>query len=121
MTGKTILIVEDSPLITVRLLALLQGLDNVGFIDHVGSCSSAMSHIRKSLPDIVLLDINLSGGNGLDLLRYIKGHHPGTAVIMLTNLVDAYYRRKCKELGATHFIDKSNEFQKVPDIISSLL
>jgi two-component system OmpR family response regulator len=121
MAGKTILIVEDSPHITVRILALLKDLDNVGFIDLSGDCSSAMSYLRKSLPDIVLLDINLPGGSGLDLLRYIKGHHPRTAVIMLTNQADAYYRRKCKELGAVHFIDKSREFQKVSLILSSLL
>ena len=121
MAGKTILIVEDSPLVTVRILALLKDLDNVGFIDLSGDCSSAMSYLRKSLPDIVLLDINLPGGSGLDLLRYIKGHHPRIGVIMLTNQVDDYYRRKCKELGAAHFIDKSREFQKLPVVISSLL
>jgi len=121
MTGKTILIVEDSPIITVRLLAMLSGLSSVGLVDHSGDCSSAMRLLTKECPDIVLLDISLPGGSGLDLLRYIKGHHPRTAVIMLTNQVDDYYRRKCKELGAAHFIDKSREFQKLPVVISSLL
>jgi DNA-binding NarL/FixJ family response regulator len=121
MAGKSILIVEDSPLITDRLQAMLKELVNVGSLDHVGECSSAMRHFTKSRPDIVLLDINLPGCSGLDLLRYIKGHHPGTAVIMLTNQVDNYYRKKCKELGAAYFIDKSREFEKVLVIISSLL
>ena len=121
MTGKTILIVEDSPIITVRLLAMLEGLNNVGSVDHSGDCSSAMRLLTQSHPDIVLLDISLPGGSGLDLLRYIKGHHLQTVVIMLTNQVDDYYRRKCKELGAAHFIDKSREFQKLPVVISSLL
>jgi DNA-binding NarL/FixJ family response regulator len=121
MARKTILIVEDSPIITVRLLAMLNGLENIGPVEHAGDCSSAMRYLTLSVPDIVLLDISLPGGSGLDLLRYIKGHLPGTAVIMLTNQVDSYYRRKCKELGAAHFIDKSREFLKVPDIISSLV
>jgi DNA-binding NarL/FixJ family response regulator len=121
MAGKTILIVEDSPLIMVRLLAMLNGLSYVGSVDQSGDCSSAMRLLTKACPDIVLLDISLPGGSGLDLLRYIKGHHPGTAVIMLTNQVDDYYRRKCKELGAAHFIDKSREFEKIPVLLSLLL
>jgi DNA-binding NarL/FixJ family response regulator len=121
MAGKTILIVEDSPLIADRLCDMLKVLSDVGFVDHVGDCSSAMRHLRESLPDIVLLDINLPGCSGLDLLRHIKSHHPDTAVIMLTNQVDSYYRKKCKELGAAYYLDKSKEFEKVPFVVASLL
>jgi len=120
MAGKAILIVEDSPLITDRLYAMLKDLSNVRSIDHAGECTSAMRHFTESKPDIVLLDINLPGCSGLYLLRHIKVHNPGTTVIMLTNQVDDYYRKKCKELGADFFIDKSKEFHKVRGIISSL-
>ena len=121
MAGKAILVVEDSPLITDRLFAMLKDLSDVRSLHHASECSSAMRHIAESIPDIVLLDINLPGCSGLYLLRHIKGHHPGTAIIMLTNQVDGYYRKKCKELGADYFVDKSKEFEKVPGIISSLL
>ncbi|HTI08634.1 MAG TPA: response regulator [Puia sp.] len=121
MAGKAILIVDDSPLITDRLYAMLRNLNNVRSLDHASECSSAIRHLTESIPDIVLLDINLPGCSGLYILRYIKSHHPGIVVIMLTNQVDGYYRKKCKELGADDFIDKSKEFEKVPGIISSLL
>jgi DNA-binding NarL/FixJ family response regulator len=121
MAGKALLIVEDSPLITERLNAMLKDLNNVGSLEFASECSSALRHLAESVPDIVVLDINLPGCSGLYLLRHIKSHHPGTIVIMLTNQVDSYYRKKCKELGADYFMDKSIEFHKVPGIISSLL
>ncbi len=121
MAGKAILIVEDSPLISDRVYDMLKFLNNVRSIDRASECSSAMRHLAETIPDIVLLDINLPGCSGLHVLRHIKGRHPGTVVIMLTNEVDGYYRRKCKELGADYFVDKSKEFEKVPGIISSLL
>ena len=120
MNGKAILIVEDSPLVTDRLFNMLKGMKNVCSLKYASECSSAMRRLAESIPDIVLLDINLPGSSGFYVLRYLKGHHPGTVVIVLTNQVDGYYRKKCKELGADYFIDKSKEFETVADIISIL-
>ena len=121
MTGKTILIVEDCLFIGEQLRAMLEGLTNVGSVDLSPDCYSAIKRLANFFPDLVLLDIHLPGCSGLDLLRYIKRWHPVTDVVILTNEVDNYYRRKCKELGAAYFMDKSSDFCHVPDIVSSML
>jgi CheY-like chemotaxis protein len=121
MAGKTILIVDDSKLITERLHAMLKGWENVGSVEWAGDYPSALQLLVGAPPDIVLLDINLPGGSGLDLLRHIKGNFSSIVVIMLTNQSGDFYRNICKKLGADYFIDKSKEFEEVPIIVSSLL
>jgi CheY-like chemotaxis protein len=120
MAGKTILIVDDSPLITERLEAMLRGLDNIGSVECAGDYPSALQLFITTPPDIVLLDINLPGRSGLDLLRHIKANYPSKIVIMLTNQSGDFYRNICKKLGADYFIDKSKDFEDLPFIVSSL-
>ena len=121
MAGKTILIVDDSLLITERLQAMLEGLENIGPVGCAGDYPSALQLMLAAPPDIVLLDINLPGKSGLDLLRHIKGKYPSILVVMLTNQSGDFYRNICKKLGADYFIDKSKEFEDIPVLLSSLL
>ena len=121
MRGKSILIVDDSPLITDRLQIMLNSMENISFVNTAGDYPSALHRLTESLTDIVLLDINLPGRSGIDLLRHIKANYPHTIVIMLSNQAGEYYRTICKRLGAEYFIDKSREFEQVPTVIASTL
>jgi CheY-like chemotaxis protein len=120
MSTKSILIVDDSEIVVQRLQIMLKGLERNGdTIWHAGDYPEALRLLAESRPDIVLLDIHLPVKSGIELLQYIKINYPATIVIMLTNESGDYYRKICKNLGAAYFIDKSKEFEWVPDIISS--
>lgn len=99
---------------------MLKSIDGIRSINAAGDYSSAMHLLSDPSPDIVLLDINLPGGSGIDILRDIRSRYPRIIVIMLTNQSDDDYRAACKNLGARYFIDKSKEFEQVPAIIASL-
>jgi DNA-binding NarL/FixJ family response regulator len=120
MAGKTILIVDDSLLITERLQATLRELKNIDSVQSAGDYPSALQLFMTKTPDIVLLDINLPGRSGRDLLRHIKSNYPAIIVIILTNQSGDFYRNICKKFGADYFIDKSNDFEDLPFIVSSL-
>ena len=81
---------------------------------------TALELADAELPDIILLDINLPDLNGIGLLRHIRKQHPAITVIMLSNQGGVFYRQLCMQLGATHYIDKSTEFQLVPSVIENL-
>jgi len=121
MLLKSILIVDDSPIIVERLQNMLSGLENAGPIGHAGDYSSALSQVSENRPDIILLDINLPGRSGIALLQYIKSIYPFIIVVMISNQADDYYRRICQQMGADHFIDKSTDFEQIPPLISSFL
>lgn len=72
---------------------------------------------RLLRPDVVILDINMPGGSGIEVLHDIKQLSPSPRVIMLTNYSQPQYRRKCLDAGADHFFDKSTEFEKIRDVL----
>ena len=80
----------------------------------------AIDRIALQKPRIVVLDINLPGRNGLDLLRVIKTKHKDIVVIMLTNQANDYYRKITYQLGADYFLDKSNDFEELPVLLQRL-
>src|SRR4051812_23360020 len=120
MQQKTILIVDDSILIIERVTEILKDLETVSSVNQVHSYPEAMAALNQSRPDIILLDINLPGTNGIELLRHLKKNDPAIVVIMFSNRGNTYYKELCKSLGADFFVDKSKGFEQLPAIISSL-
>jgi DNA-binding NarL/FixJ family response regulator len=118
---KIILIVDDSALVIERLVSMLEGLINNLAVVTCLNFKQAIVEIDKKDIDIALLDINLSDGNGIGLLRYIKKNKPSVTVIMLTNQSTEFYRKMCLAEGADYFIDKSSGYDLLPEIILSAL
>lgn len=116
-----VLIVDDSPIVLARLLTLISDLDNIEIVGNAGEVGEAIQSIHKLRPDIVVLDIGLIGGSGCDVLRHVKLNYPSIIVIMLTNYPFQPYRQKCEELGADYFFDKSEEFDRVPEVLSEIV
>jgi len=122
MKAKQLLIVDDSPVIIRRLKSLLKDLSGLPPIMEADSYATAIPQLSAAPPpDILLLDINLPDRSGIELLRYVRRHHPAIAVIMISNQGSTFYRNLCLELGAARYIDKSTEFELVPMIVTLLL
>jgi DNA-binding NarL/FixJ family response regulator len=118
-SSKTILVVDDYPLILERLRILLLEMEEVDEVLAAGSYTHSLEILQQRTPDLALLDIHLPDRNGICILEYIKACHPGVWVIMMSNHYHSTYRDLCKEKGADYFIDKSNDFEKLPELISS--
>ena len=114
---KKVFIVDDSPIVRERLVSMISELPAVQIIGQAGFAFEAIAAIEELKPDFVVLDISLPGGSGMEVLESIKGKTPAPRVIMLTNFAFEQYRRRCIQLGADYFFDKSNEFEKVMEIL----
>ena len=115
-----ILIVDDNKFFIERMIGLLGEAEGIGYINVAYDYDEAFQCLHRERPDLVLLDINLPGKNGIDLLREIKKSGLKCSVIMISNHDNEYYREQCKQLGAEHFLDKSADFGIVPSIISQV-
>ena len=114
-----VFLVEDSAEIRERLTTLLApvaGLSLTGFADRA---DTAVTQILAQRPDAVLLDLNLASGSGIDVLAELQAQAPEIDVFVLTNFANAQDRRRCTELGARGFFDKSREFENVRDAIAA--
>src|SRR5688500_5142133 len=74
--------------------------------------------LAEQTPDVVVLDLHLRIGNGLELLKDLKRERPGIRVIVLTNDATDQHRRSCTALGADYFFDKSTQFEAVVQVLA---
>jgi DNA-binding NarL/FixJ family response regulator len=116
-------ILDDSTLLREALKAMLllsvsEEIEIAGEADNPGD---AIEDILKLNPDVVILDIRMPDGNGIDIIEFIKKKNLFTIVIVFTNYPYRQYREKCMELGADFFFDKSNDFEKIPELLKQLL
>jgi two-component system OmpR family response regulator len=114
-----VLVVEDSLIFRERLVALMAGVRNVAIVGQAGDGFQAQALFRQHRPDAVVLDIQLPGIGGMDLLMQFKQEHPSCLVIVLTTYAFKEFRQRCVALGADHFFDKYTEFERVIEVLGT--
>jgi DNA-binding NarL/FixJ family response regulator len=115
-----VFIVDDSAAIRLRLTEMLSCMENVRVVGEAKSAREAIAAILRVRPDSVLLDLNLMGRTGIDVMRSVLPQAPSIVFVVLTNHPEPQYRRACTEAGATYFLDKSREFDRVRDVIAQI-
>lgn len=107
-----VFVVEDSALIRRRIIDNVQsmgGFDVVGFAESEDEAVEAISRLR---PDIVVTDIRLKEGNGIEVVRHLRAEElsPRPKIFVLTNFAYPEYQAQCSLAGADAFFDKSSEY-----------
>lgn len=105
------LIVDDSALVRRMLREILVQIEGTEVVGEFESPAPAIESIRSRPPDIVLLDIQLANGSGLEVLRIVRMEHPSVKVMVFTNFSESVYRKRCLEAGAYAFYDKKSDLQ----------
>jgi YesN/AraC family two-component response regulator len=119
-TARTFLIVDDSAVIRRRLVSLLTEVDGVRLVGEASNGVEGADLIRELNPDVVILDIRMPERSGIGLLESIKDSSDLPVVIILTNYTYSAYRKRCFELGASHFFDKTTEFDGLEGVVREL-
>ncbi len=119
-TPTRVFIVDDSAPIRARLAEMLSRMEDVRVVGEADSAREAVAGILRSRPDSVLLDLNLMGRTGIDVLRTVLPQAPEIVFVVLTNHAEPQYRRVCTEAGASYFLDKSRDFDRVREVIAEI-
>jgi DNA-binding NarL/FixJ family response regulator len=117
---QRIFLVEDSPIIRDSLIDALD--DAEGGRRVVGTADTeqaAVERIADTDPDVAIIDINLREGSGIGVLERLSHLDSAPAVrIVYTNLSDGPTYRHCRELGATHVINKGGDLHELIDALA---
>lgn len=115
-------IVEDSPLIRTHLDEALGELPNVVVAGHAESEGAARALLAPGDWDLVILDLQLQKGNGLNVLRSLQAvpAHKRGHVAVFTNYAFPQYRDRSLALGADYFFDKARDLPRVLDLVATL-
>lgn len=116
----TVLIVDDFAPLRRELSNIIRDSDSRADIICAATADEALDMFARHSPGVVVLDIRLPDGNGMDVLRRMKDALPETVVIMITNYPYDQYRQKCMAAGANYFFDKSRESEELAECLRQL-
>ena len=116
-----VFVADDSIVLRERMLDMLRDIPGVDVLGCAADGLHAITCIRELNPDVVVLDIQMPCGNGLDVLKNIKHDSAGRpVVIVFTNFPYPQYRKRALEYGAEYFVDKTTEFDKVRELFGRM-
>ncbi len=113
-------IVEDARDIRESLQTLIAGMPGFGCTGAYETAEVAIAAIPESIPDVVLMDINLPGINGVEAVRQLKERFPTLKFLMCTVFKDDENIFQSLRAGAGGYILKSSSSQKILDAIREL-
>jgi two-component system response regulator DevR len=83
-----VLLVDDHEVVRDGVKALLQATEDIIVTAEASSVREAIDEADRARPDVVVMDVRLADGSGIEATREIRARHPKTAVIMLTSFAD---------------------------------
>ena len=113
----TVMIIDDAPLLRERLAKRIEAIEGIEVVGEADTVASSIDLFRKLRPTAVILDMQMPGGTGLEVLDIIKSERPKTIVLVLTNYPLPQLKKKSMDLGADYFFDKSTEFDRIVEVL----
>jgi len=117
----TISIVDDDSDLNGKIAAYLCKTSNYRCISSYTTAEDALAHLPKERPDVVLMDINMDGMNGIECVRQLKPKLPDTQVVMLTVFEDAGKIFKAITAGASGYLLKRMPPSKLLEAIEEVV
>jgi len=118
-TGK-ILLIDDEPHVRKYIGLIARGLGSPVVLE-AGNGEDAIARYAAESPNLVLLDVNLPGMDGVQILAAILAQDPDAVVVMLTSLANRQTIEECLRLGATSYIRKDTPKEAIFAELSAII
>lgn len=116
-----VLLADDHVLVRAGIRALLDTMHDIEVIGEVGDGREALEFIKRDKPDIVLMDISMSGLNGLDATAIVARDHPDTRVIILSMHAGEASVQRALGAGAAGYLLKEAAVGELPLAIGAVM
>jgi len=113
-----VLLVEDSRVLAERLREALDQLDGVEVVGAVAEETAAVEAATGQEIDVIILDLQLKQGTGFGVVRRLGDRRP--TIVVFTNYSLPEYQRLARDLGTEHFLNKSLDYERLPQLIEDL-
>jgi DNA-binding NarL/FixJ family response regulator len=113
----TVLLVDDHEVVRMGLRTLLDKRENLTVVAEAGTVAEAVSAAKRYRPDVIVMDIRLPDGNGVEACREILGELPEAKVIMLTSYADDEAVYGSIMAGASGYLLKQTRGQNLAEAI----
>jgi DNA-binding NarL/FixJ family response regulator len=112
-----VLVVDDHFVVRAGVASYIDSQTDMTLVGDAGTCADALASVDSLEPDIVLMDIRLGDGSGIDTTRKIRESHPKTKVVMFTTYADLDLLRQSIEAGASGYVVKRMALKSLVETI----
>lgn len=112
-----VFLADDSALIRGRVATML-GVSDMTIVGEAETPQASIDGILATAPDVVVLDAQLDGGSGLQVLRAVRQAAPQIAFVVFSNNAGPAYRKRYLREGAVRFLDKSTESDQLAQAVA---
>ncbi len=103
---RRVLIVDDHPIVRQGLRRVMENEDDLVVCGEAESARDARAAIKELNPDVVIADISLKQGDGIELVRDVRAHHPTLPILVLSMHDETIYAERMLSAGANGYIMK---------------
>jgi DNA-binding NarL/FixJ family response regulator len=116
-----VLIVDDHPVAREGLAFRISLQSDFELCGEAIDVADALERIHEQQPDVVVVDIALRTGSGIDLIKRVKSHYPDVRMLAWSMHDESLYAERALRAGALGYIDKAQSTDKVVEAIRSVL
>ncbi len=121
MSNCRVLVVEDDPATRERLAAVVQAEPGLSLTAAADSLSAARRALADEVPEVLLTDLGLPDGSGIELIAEVATAHPSVEIAVMTVFADERHVIEAIEAGATGYLLKDGDDASVSDAIRQLV
>jgi DNA-binding NarL/FixJ family response regulator len=116
-----IMVIDDHPIVRCGLVNLLAQEDDLCIGSEVASGAEALAALAKEIPDMIILDISLPDGDGIDICRKIRNRHQSLPILVMSIHSEVLYADRVLRAGANGYIMKHEAPNKIVSAIRQIL
>ena len=121
LNQSKILVVDDHPLVRQGIAQFINQEKDMHVCGEASDGNEALSVIESMDPDLVIVDIEMKGLSGMELVRNMKTHYPKVPVLMLSMHDESLYAERALRAGARGYLMKEEDPEKVVEAIRIVL
>jgi DNA-binding NarL/FixJ family response regulator len=115
-----VLLVDDHEVVRAGLRALLEAQDGIEVVGEVGTAADAVRQVGFNAPDVVVMDVRLPDGSGVEATRKIRDRWPDVAVLVLSSFADEEALMSSIEAGAAGYLLKRVDTDAIVDAVRAV-
>lgn len=117
----TILIVDDHPMVRDGLTMRISTQSDLRVCGEAATEEEALAKVQSHNPDLLIIDLSLKSGHGLEVIKQVKSHHPQVKMLVMSAFEESLYAERALRAGALGYLNKQESNEKVLEAIRTVL
>lgn len=120
MMPTRILIADDHPIVRAGLRGILAGEPGIEVSGEVTSYHELWDALATNEPDVLLLDLRMPGGAGLDAVHQLRQRHPSVRILVISSYAESSFLVRLLQAGAAGYLQKDSAAERVADAVRAV-